>query len=821
MFENPVHDMRFAVRILRKSPGFMFIITLILGLGIGSTTAIFSVVNGVLLKPLPYSAPERLVEVKLNLPDAIQSNWGLSPADFFVYREQNRTFQEIGLYTAGVNSAEESVNVTGVGDPEHVPAQTVTASVLSILGEIPALGRSFTPADDQPGSADTVMLTYGYWRTKFGGDRSVLGKTIEVDGKARAIIGVLPPRFFFLERTKVAMFLPMKLDRSETRLGGYDRGAIARLKPGVTLAEASADVARMMPIVLRSFPPPSGASVQTFENLRLVPNLQPLKQEVVGNVGKVLWVLMGGIGLVLLMASANVANLLLVRADGRQQELALRAALGASRGRIGAELFYESLILALLSGFLGTGLAFAAIRALIVIAPTGLPRLNEIAIDGRVIVFALAVSLGTSVIFGLMPASRFSGAGLGTKLREGGRSLSESRQRLRSRGMLVILQVALALVLLIGSGLMIRTFRALTRVDPGFSNSSEVQTFRVYIPETQIKDPVGVVRIQKEIADKISALPGVSSGALAANLPMDGGGDLESVYSKDRVYSPGETPLCRYEYISPGFLKTVGTPLLSGRDFTWSDIVNKVPLVLVSEKFARDYWHNASLAVGKQIRGGPNEQWREIIGVVADVHQDGVDKEAPESVYLPVLTVYAGGDYVSRYVAFVLRSPQAGSEGLMNEVRLAVSSVDPQLPLAEAHTLHYYYVKSMARTSFTLVMLSSAGTMALLLGILGLYGVIAYSVSQRTHELGIRMALGAQRGDVLKLVLTQGIALTLIGVIIGIACASILTHSLSSVLYGVRQDDPLTFVAASILLITVALFACYIPARRAASTTVL
>lgn len=815
-FASRARDVNYALRQLCRRPGFMALAVITLAIGIGATTAIFSVVNGVVLKPLPYPDPERLVDVRLKPQDANQGNWGLSNADFFVFREQSSTFEDIGLYTIGLSSQGEAVNVTGIGEPEHVPAQSITASVLPILGVTPQLGRVFTSADNQPDSPDTVILSYGYWRSKFGGDRSVLGRAIDVDGRPRMIIGVLPQRFNFLDKANLAMLLPMKLNRANTYLGSYNSGAIARLRPGVTLAQANADIARVIPIVLRSFPPPPCCAVKDFENLRLEPNLLPLKQKVVGNVDKVLWVLMGGIGLVLLIACANVANLLLLRAEGRQQEFAIRAALGSTRGRIAAGLLAESLILAAFGGVLGLGLAYGALKALVAMAPTGLPRLHEIGIDGRIVLFALAVSLAASLFFGSVPVFRYAGPGIGIRLRESGRSMSESRERHRSRGLLVIFQVALALVLLVSSGLMIRTFHALTRVNPGFEAPSEVLTFRVYIPETQVKDSTRVFRIEQEISQTIATLPGVSSAGVSANLPMDGGGDLEGAFVKDRIYAPSETPLFRYDYVGPGFLKTLGTPLIAGREFTWSEIYSKVPVAMVSEKFARDFWHDPSSAIGKQIGGGPKNPWREVVGVVGDVHQDGVDKEAPASVYLPALVSFFGGDYVSRDVTFALRSPRAASAGLMSEVERAVRSVDSGLPLSEVHTMDYYYTKSMARTSFMLVMLSLAGGMALLLGIVGLYGVIAYSVSQRTHELGIRMALGAQKRDVLKLVLTQGISLTLIGVGIGIVGAFALTHALSSLLYGVKATDPLTFGAVTLVLTGVALFACYLPARRAA-----
>ena len=816
LLENLLHDTRFALRILRKSPGFTAMAVLTLAIGIGATTAIFSVVDCVLLKPLPYPHPEELVAVKLI---GLDSHFGASQADYFIYREQSRTFQDIGLYDAGMDSMGEPVNVTGLGEPEHVPALGVTDGVLSILGVTPLFGRSFTREDDQPGSPDTVMLTYGYWERKFSGDRSVIGRTIDVDGKPRTVIGVLRRRFGFLGNTNLTMLLPMKLDRAKTYVGGYFYGGIARLKPGVTLTEAYADVARMIPIVLRSFPPSPGTSLKQFERLQLKPDLPPLKQEVVGDVGNILWVLMGGISLVLVIACANLSNFLLVRADGRQQELAIRAALGASRGRIASELLFESLILAVLGGLIGLGLAHGTLRLVVMMAPQGLPRLNEIGIDGSVVLFTFAVSVAASLLFGSVPVFKYARVDIETRLREGGRSMSESRERHRSRGLLVIVQVALALVVLVSSGLLLRTFRALTRIDPGFVAPSQVQTFRVDFPDTQVKDSERVLGIEEEILQKLEAIPGVSSVGLSENVPMDGSDWESGVFAKDRTYAPGEFPLGRWNFVSQEFFKTLGTPLVAGRDFTRNDIYNHVPVAMVSEKLARKYWTDPISALGKQIRTTPNDEWREVVGVVGDVHQDGVDKEVPTSVYWPILITHLGADvdvYVSRNVAFTIRSPRAGSEGLINEVQRAVWSVDSNLPLAEVRTLDYYYRKSMARTSFTLVMLSLAGGMALLLGVVGLYGVITYSVSQRTHELGIRMALGAQKRDVLKLILTQGMSLTLLGLGIGIAGAFALTHFLSSLLYGVKPDDPLTFAAVALLLIVVAFFAGYIPARRAA-----
>jgi predicted permease len=808
--ETLLQDIRYGLRQLRRSPGFTAVAVLTLALGIGATTAMFSVIDGIILKPLQYPHPERLVAVWLTAPGVTIKDLNPSPSLYFILRDQSRTIQDFGLYK-GVSG-----NVTGHGEPEHVAGLDVTYGFLQTLGVESVLGHSFTRSDDEPGSPDTVMLTYGYWQRKFGGDSAVVGKTITVDGKLRQIIGVLPQSFHF-GGPDLALLIPLQLDRTKTFLGDFSFYGVARLKPGVTLAEADADAARLLPIMLRRFSPPPGYTTKMFQDARIGPNLRPLKQDVVGDVGNVLWVLMGGILLVLLIACANVANLLLVRVEGRRQELAVRVALGAGRGRIAAQMLLEGFILALLSSGLGLVLADVAVRALVAIAPTDLPRLNEIAVDGTAVLFMLAVSLFVTLLIGLVPVLKYTGASLGIGLRESGRSISESRQRHRSRTVLVTVQVALALVLLVSSGLMIRTFRSLTRVDPGFSAPSEIQTFRVDIPETQVKDPVQVVRMEQEILQKIRAVPGVSAGGLSMSIPMDGNGWRDSVFTRDRTHAPGEVQLHRYRFVAPGFFKTLGTPLIAGRDFTWSDIYNDVPVAIVSERLAREYWHDPQDAVGKQIRSTTKDDWRDVIGVVGNIHEDGVDRPAPSSVYWPILTYFGGiNPIVVRWASVSIRSSRAGSQTLMNEVRQAVWSVDSDLPLADVHTLEYYERASMARTSFTIVMLALAGGMALLLAVVGLYGVISYSASQRTHEMGIRAALGAQQSDILKLIVGQGLKLALIGVAIGIVGALALTRFLASLLFGVKPTDPLTFIAASMILIAVALLACYIPARRAA-----
>jgi predicted permease len=805
--ETFAQDLRYTLRILRKSPGFTTVAVLTLALGIGATTAMFSVVNAVLLKPLPYPHQESLVEVGLDLPGINQFNWPLRPPDYFTFREQSRTFEDIGLYFTGFGAAVNSVNVTGLGRPENVRALGVTDGVLPILGVTPLLGRSFTRPDDEPGSSDTVMITYGYWRSKFGGDSSVIGKTIDLDGKPTTIIGVLPQSFRFLDMTNLGILLPL---RPRTQRG-YNYFAVARLKPGVTLAEASADVARMIPMEVQG----DRAEVQLdqlkwFKESRIGPNLQSLKQYIIGDVDKVLWILMSGIGLVLLIACANVANLLLVRVEGRQQELAIRAALGGSPGRIAGGLLLESLVLALIGGALGLLFAYGGLRVLIALAPSDLPRLNDIGIDGHVLLFTLGVTMVAGFLFGSMPALRYAGVRVETGLRETGRSVSGSREGHRARNALVVIQVGLALVLLVSSGLMIRTFQALIHVQPGFTEPAQVQTFRVHIPPAMVKAPERLVRMDQAILHKIEALPGVSSADISQAVPMDASADIDPLFVKDHILPGQPPPARRFFWISPGFFRTMGIPIVAGRDLTWDDVLNKRTVAIVSENLAREYWHNPSDALGKQIGRNPKPD-RQIVGVVADVYNDGTSQKAPAAVYWPLTdAVFSLGQ-----PAFAIRSARAGSQSFMSEVTQAVWSVDPDLPLSAFHTLDYYYGNSMARVSFMLIMLALSGGMALLLGAIGLYGVIAYSVSQRTHEIGIRMALGGQGEDILRLILGQGAMLALIGVAIGIAAALGLSRFLSSLLYGVKPTDPLTFLGVTIMLVLVALLACYIPARRA------
>jgi predicted permease len=802
------------IRRLGRAPLFTAITLLTLAVGVGANTVVFSVIEGVLLKPLNYPHPEQLIGIWHKAPGIGIDDLNIAPFLYFIDREQSTTLQDIGVYSG------DSLSVTGAGQPEHVRGLDVSDGTLPILGVKPALGRLFTRRDDLPNSPKTVLLSDGYWRQKFGGSASVIGRSITVDGTQREIVGVLPHDFQFLDREEDALILPMQLDRSKTKLGNFSFSALARLKPGVTVAQANADLTRLLPIAIRTFPAPEGFSAAVFEKSKLQTNLRPLKQDVIGNVGNVLWVLMGSIAIVLLVACANVANLLLVRVENRRQELAIRTALGAGRGRITAGILFESLVLGLVGSLIGLALAFAALRVLVAAAPTGLPRLHEIAIDVPVLLFALGLALFVSLVIGFIPVIKYAGSGLNGALREGGRALSQGRERHRARKALVVVQVALALVLLICSGLMIRTFDALMHVSPGFAAPDSLQTFRLYIPETQIPDTQsgGVVRMDQEILAKLASIPGVSSVAFTTSIPMDGHSSFDPVFAQDRIYKEGELPpVRRFKFISPGFFRTMGTSLVAGRDLTWDETYQKRPVAIVSENLAREYWHDPANALGKRIRVGTTDDWREVIGVAANMYDDGVSKPASTAVYWPIYQDHFEGqkEVVRRGVDFVLRSPRAGSAAFMSEVQKTVWSVNADLPLADPATMGQLYTKSMARTSFTLIMLCVAGSMALLLGIVGIYGVISYAVSQRTREIGIRMALGAQRETLTGMFVRQGLWLTGIGIAFGVTAAFACVRLMSALLFNVSSMDPGTYIVATAGVMGIAWLACYLPSRRA------
>jgi putative ABC transport system permease protein len=809
------NDVRHGLRLLRHSPTFTVVALLTLAIGIGANTAVFSVVNSVLLNPLAYPKPDELVAVWHKAPGAegLQSVSGdlrLSASMYFTYAEHNKTLQALGVWATG------NANVTGLAEPEELRTVSVSDGALQALSVPPVLGRWFSQADQKPGGPATVMLSYGYWQRRFGGDRSVIGRNVTVDSRPREIIGVMPKGFRFVN-ADFDLIVPFAFDRSRLRLFGFGLQCVARLKPGITVGAADADIARLVPVWINSWP---GGNPRIYESWRITPALRLLQQDVVGTVGSVLWVLMGTIGIVMLIASANVANLLLVRAEARQQELAVRAALGAGWGRIVRALLIESTLLGLLGGAIGLGLAYAGVHFLLAISPASLPRLSEVSVDARALGFTAAVSLLAGIVVGLVPALKYAGSRISVALRGGGRTVSQSRERHRVRNILVVGQVALALVLLVSSGLMIRTFQALRSVQPGFIHPEQIQTIRISIPGSLVREPERVVRIQNDIADKLAAIPGVTSVAFTSAMPMEGSPqNSDAICAESRPRAGSEVPPIRvFKSISPGLFQTAGTRLITGRDYTWTDIYGRRPVVILSENLARELWGTPSAALGKRIgECAPGAPLREVIGVVQDVRDNGVDQASPAIVYWPSFRESFGRLDVARTVTFAIRTDRAGSQSFLTQLSQAVWSVNGSLPVASARTMQEVYDQSLARTSFALVMLGIAGAMALLLGTIGIYGVISYAVSQRTREIGIRLALGAQQGELTRMFVRSGLMLAGLGVAIGLGAAAGLMRLMKSLLFGISPLDPLTYIAVPVVLVASAVLASYLPARRTAA----
>ncbi|HEX5412378.1 MAG TPA: ABC transporter permease [Terriglobia bacterium] len=801
------------VRRLLRTPAFTIPAIITLTIGIGANTAIFSVLEGVILKPLPYPQPEQLVSVAL-VPRASKSRIrAIGPADYFVFRDQSRTFQDIGLYRSG------AANITGFAQPERVDTLNVTYGTLSALDVAPLLGRLFTRQDDSPAAPPSAILTYFYWRRKFGGDSSIVGRTIIVDGTERLIIGVMPRGFHFLDESDIALILPLQLNRNRTYLGDFSYEAIARLRNGVTIAEATSDVNRLLPIVLRSFAVPPNLSLDFLRHARFGPSLRPLQQEVIGSLGKLLWFLTGSIGLVLLMACANVANLFLVRTNVRQQELAIRIALGATFQHVARDLLFESLVIGLSAGAFGLLFAYTATHLIVSLSPVDLPRLRDVGIDRYVLLFNFCVAALTSVFFGLIPLLRYIRSRPGMGVQEIGRAPIQNRRQRRLQDTFVAAQVAIAFILLFCSGLIMRSFISLSKVNPGFVRPGDVQTFRIAVPSSEVPNNDRLMRMEQQIRDNLAALPSVSSVGISSDVPMDGTKPIDPIFIDGRQYKNGQVPpLCWFHYVSPGYLAAAGIPLIAGRNITWDDTYKRIPVALVSENLARAYWGDPLNALRSRIRPFSSDVWCRIIGVVGDVHGDGVGEGAPLAVYWPLLntrteTRRAGRN---RNVAFVIRSPLSGSEAFMSSVRKAVWSVDGNLPIANFHTLKFYYKMSLARTSFALVMLSIAGGIALVLGVFGLYGVTAYAVSQRTREIAIRMALGAEPTYVVTMFIRHGLAVAVIGIVGGFLGAVAIAQFMSSLLFHIGVMDPGTCLAVTICVLLVALLATYLPSRRAA-----
>jgi len=800
---------RLALRRLLRAPLFTAVTLLTLAIGIGANTAIFSVVYGVLLKPLPFAEPERLVAVWHRAPGLGIEKLNQSPSTYLIVRDEGRVFQDIGIWTG------TAVTITGRGEPERVQGMLVTDGTLPLLGVVPMKGRLFTRADDAPGTPRRAILTHGYWQRRFGGS-DVVGQSMTVDGEPLEVIGVLPPTFRFLNEDP-AIILPLQFDRAKLFVGNFSYLGVARLKPGVTLAQANADLARLLPLLADRFPLPPGFTRKALDDLKMAPNIYPFANEAVGDIGQMLWILLGTVGMVLLIACANVANLCLVRAESRHQEFAVRTALGASRGQIARALLSESLALALLGGVLGVLVARAGLALLVWLAPSGLPRLNEIEINGIVLLFTLGISLLAGVLFGLIPVLRFGEPSV-TALKEGGRSASDGPTRHRARNALVIAEISLALVLLVVSGLMIRSFQALRAVDPGFRDPEHVQTFRVSVPDALVADANQAVRTHQQIAEQLARVPGVTSVGLSSALTMDGYDSNDPIFVEGITPEDGPIPpLRRFKWIGPGYVETMGNRLIAGRMLTFNDAYQRLPVAVISENLAREFWKTPGEAVGKRIRNTPANPWREIVGVVGNERDNGLHVPAPAIVYWPMAMDKFWNDpvYVNRNMAYAVRSERLQSAGFLRELQQAVWSVNANLPVANPRSLAAIRASSMARTSFALTMLGIAAGVALLLGIVGIYGVIAYIAAQRTREIGVRIALGAQASDVRRLFLGHGLKLVAVGLVLGVAAAMGLTRLMSTLLFGVGTMDPVTYVVVSAVLGTVALIATYLPARRA------
>jgi putative ABC transport system permease protein len=804
--DEMIQDLRFGVRMLLKHKGFTAVAALTLALGIGANTAIFSVVNGVLLRPLPYYEPERLVMVWADRP-IMQAQTGLpdfpvTVADFVDWRNQNQVFEHMAAMEGW------RMNLTGGGEPESVVGLRASASLFSLLGARLAVGRAFLPEEDRAGAERVVVISHGLWQRRYGVDPKLTGQKITLNNEAYTVIGVTAPDFQFPRRGEIPsyfhvtakpdLYLPTAFtpeqmnNRSEAR-----RAVIARLKPGVSLGQASAEMNAIARRLMEQYP-----QTNTDKGVRLA----PLQQQVVGKARTVLLILLGAVGFVLLIACANVANLLLARAAGRQKEMAIRAALGASRGRVIRQLLTESLLLAIAGGAAGLLLARWGVALLLALAPDNLPRAYDIRLDARVAGFTILVSLLTGIVFGLLPALQASKIDLGVTLKEGGRDAAGLLRR-RLRGFLVVSEVALAFVLLIGAGLLMRSFARLTEVDPGFDPRG-ILTMNISLPFPKYSDGRSVAFFQQTL-ERVQALPGVEAAAMVYPVPLSGTRGFSAFRIEGRPSPAEETFNAGVRIISPDFFKTFRVPLIKGRLLAESDGVKALPVVVVNESLARIYFANEN-PLGKRIIGFGGT--RAIVGVVGDVKYSALDEEASAEIYFPMAQVPA----VTLSLPLAVRASGDPMQ-MVAAVRGQIWAVDKDQPISKIETMERLMAQSVTPRRFNMLLLGVFALVGLALAGAGLYGVMSYTVTQRTREIGVRMALGAQPGDVLRLVIGEGMKLAIIGALLGLGGALALTRLLKTLLFGVIATDPLTFIVIAALLIIVALLACWIPARRAAN----
>ena len=786
-------DMRYGLRTLLAKPGFTLVAVVTLALGIGATSTIFSFVNGILLRPLPYQDSERLVLIDETAVKRGMSSAGVSFPNFVDWREQNGVFAGVAAYD------DRSFALTGGGgEPEQLSGGIVSANTFELLGVRPMLGRTFRSDEDGPDQSDVVILSHGLWERRYGANSSVVGQTIVVNNRAREVVGVMPLGFKFPETAE--LWIPLTPEVKGWTRNDHGISAVGRLKPGMSLEQAQADMSAVARRIEEQNP-------VTNEGMGV--NLIPLRDGLVGGYRKALLLLLGVVGLVLAVACANVANLLLARASARQRELAVRAALGASRWRVFRQLLTESLLLGVTGGALGLLLAMWGLDLLLAAIPIDLPFWMKFTLDWRVLGFAAGTALLTSLIFGVAPALQASRVDINETLKEGGRGgAGASRHRLRRA--LVIVEVALSLILLISAGLMMRSFLRLQQVNPGL-NAENVLTLRVSLPNAKYDVPEKRQDFFKQLLERTRALPGVQSAGAISYLPLSGGGWGRSITIEDHpVVSVGQAPSINHCVITPDYFRAMGITLLTGRDFTEADSRDAAKVTIIDERLAREYWPNES-PLGKRVRFGPpedNEPWHTIVGVVGEVKHESLNLTQRKSVYLPHAQVSIGG------MALVVRT-RANPESLAAAVRSQVKELDPNQPVTAVSTMSEVVSRSVWQPRLYAILFGVFAAVALLLASVGIYGVMSYAVTQRTHEIGIRMALGAQRGDVLRLVIGQGMWLALVGIGIGVLASLGLTRLMQSLLFGVGATDPGTFAGVAALLTAAALIACYIPARRA------
>ncbi len=787
-----LQDLRYGIRMLLRNPGFTIVAVLALTLGIGADSAIFSVVNAVLLRPLPYHESERLVILRERSPQL--EGMSVAYPNFIDWREQNSAFENIGVFRR------QSFNLTGNGEPERLVGSEVSADVFAALKVNAARGRVFTNDEDKPGATPVVALSHGLWQRRFGGDLNILGQTLTLDGRSFTVIGIMPSGFQF-PRAGTELWTPV--GQASKDPGWENRGnhpglaGIARLKHGLTVQQAREDMEIVAASLEKQYPDSNTGSRVT---------ITPALETAIRGIRTALLVLLGAVAFVLLIACANVANLLLARATTRQKEIAIRTALGASRGRIIRQLLTESILLSAAGGALGLLLARWGVKLIVAISPNSIPRATEIDLDGRVVAFTVGVSLFTGIIFGLVPALQSSKPDLNETLKDAGRGSTGSRHLFRSG--LVVSEVALTLVLLIGAGLMIRSFYRLQQVDPGF-NYDRLLTFNISLPPKKYPEDQQKINFYEQLAEKLTALPGVQTVGVSSGLPLGNNGWQTSFRVEGQPEpEPGHTPLTEACIATPDYFQAMGITLLKGRNFSEQDVKDGPHVTLIDEEFARRYWPGEE-AVGKNIKTGRNDPPITVIGIVRRVKMDGLNEDSNRvQSYFPFRQLPNGGMTV---VIKTANDPM----GIVSAARQQVLEIDPDQPVYGVNTMEQLRADSIAPDRLTLMLLASFAAVALILAGVGIYGVMAYSVTQRTHEIGIRMALGARQSDVLGMVIRQGMKLAVVGLAIGLGGAWLATRAMASLLFGVSATDPMTFAVISLVLAGVALGACFVPARRA------